>query len=75
MISNQRSDPLMTMLASLPRAVPDDARADRTRARCRQALARRVQGRTRPHAGLPVAWALCAAYLADLLWTALAFYR
>jgi hypothetical protein len=75
MIANERSDPLMTALGSLPRAAPDDARAERTRARCRRAWAPRGEDRPTRDVGLRVAWVLCAAYLADMLWTALAFYR
>jgi hypothetical protein len=75
MISNERADPLMTALNSLPRAVPATGRAERTRARCRRAWAPRHEERPTPDVGLRVAWVLCAAYLADMLWTALAFYR
>ena len=75
MIAHERSDPLMTALSSLPGAVPDAARAERTRARCRRAWTPRVEERPTSNVGLRVAWVLCAAYLADMLWTALAFYR
>jgi hypothetical protein len=75
MNANESPDPLMTALGSLPAATPNAARAVRTRALCQQALARRIERRTRRQVGLPVAWVLCAVYLVDMLWTALIFYR
>jgi hypothetical protein len=41
------SDPLVRMLAALPSADPNAARADRLRARCRATLARQRLPRTR----------------------------
>ena len=75
MISDPRHDPLMAALGSLPSPAPGAARAERTRARCHQALARRRESRAQPTLDLRLAWLLCAAYFANLLWTALTFYR
>jgi hypothetical protein len=48
MRSDDGHDPMLRMLARLPTALPDAARADRLRARCRTAIARRRKEQTAP---------------------------
>lgn len=69
------ADPVMRMVERLPRAEPDSARAARTRARCRAALARRRRERA------PVRFwesalvgGLCAAYFVEVVRQALHLY-
>jgi hypothetical protein len=73
--SNERPDPLLAALGSLQSAEPSAARAERTRARCHQALARRRDRRTQPRLDLRLVWVMCAVYIGNMLWTALTFYR
>jgi hypothetical protein len=78
------SDPLIPLLAALPAAESDAARAARTRARCRARLARQasrthVAERAGQRGALASIWptliaALGAAYLADAIVVAFRFY-
>ena len=75
------SEPLMRLLAGLPTAEPDPARAERIRMRCRAGLARRaadVRGSTDRGDSVqvwqPLIAVLGAAYLAIVIVQALNVY-
>jgi hypothetical protein len=85
------NDPLLRRLERLPLAEPDAARAERTRARCQAALARRHPpscagaagdpGRQpKPRSIIPRLWepalaGLCLVYLTEVVRHALYLYR
>ena len=77
------SEPLMRMLAELPAAEPDPARAERLRMRCRTQLERQAPRASRTSAprittGLvwqPLIALLGAAYLTEVIVLALRLYR
>jgi hypothetical protein len=78
------SEPLMRMLAELPTAEPDPARAERLRMRCRTQLERRAPRASRvsaPRITTGLVWQpliialLGAAYLTEVIVLALRLYR
>ena len=72
------SDPLSRILAGLPSAEPDPARADRVRARCRATLTRLQPHRPQPRRvtrfWAPLVAGLGGVYLTEVIRQALHLY-
>jgi hypothetical protein len=75
------NDPLLGRLEHLGRAEPDRARAERVRARCHTAMARRrAAHQPRPRSAPAVTWEpaiaamFCVAYLSEVVRQALHLY-
>jgi hypothetical protein len=69
------TDPMLRLLANLPKAEPDRARAARVRSVCHAALARQRPPAPRPRRPVgtwePVVAGLGALYLTETVWLAL----
>jgi hypothetical protein len=74
------SEPMIRLLAELPTARPDPARAERIRMRCRARLARPAPRASASRVFAPRAWQslialLGVAYLTEVIIQALRLYR